>query len=211
MSCPSDSGAGPGSIRRAAAGWLLPPVILASASPRRRELLAQLGLGFDVLPGHATEAEHEQLTARELCLLNAYRKARVVAKRHPDHLVIGADTVVNLETQSLGKPKDVTDARRMLGQLSARTHQVYTGVCLLHLRTHRERLFAEMTHVTFRRLSESAIRAYVQTVHTLDKAGAYAIQERGGDLVANLAGSYSNVVGLPMERLQAELAAWPSP
>lgn len=168
-----------------------------------------MGVEFEVLPGHAEEAEHDQLTARELCLLNAYRKARVVAKRQPDHLVIGADTVVYLDTQSLGKPKDVAEARQMLARLSGRTHQVFTGVCLVHLRSHRERLFADMTQVTFRPLSESAIHAYVAAVNTLDKAGAYAIQERGGELVANMVGSYSNVVGLPLECLKTELAAWP--
>ncbi len=187
----------------------MPPLILASASPRRRELLTQLGVEFEVVPGHAEEAEHDQLTGQELCQLNAYRKARVVARRHPDHLVIGADTVVYLGTRSLGKPKDVAEAMRMLAQLAGQTHHVLTGVCLVHLRGHRERLFAETTEVTFRSLSQAVIQAYVNAVQTLDKAGAYAIQERGGDLVANLVGSYSNVVGLPLERLRSELAAWP--
>jgi septum formation protein len=187
----------------------LPPIILASASPRRRELLAQLGLAFEVVPGHAAEAEDDHFTGRELSLLNAHRKARAVAKRHPDHLVIGADTVVYLGTRSLGKPRTVAEAAEMLAQLSGHTHQVLTGVCLLHLRGHHERLFAETAEVTFRALSAATIRAYVNTVHTLDKAGAYAIQERGGELVANLVGSYSNVVGLPLERLRAELLAWP--
>ncbi|MBK9137448.1 MAG: septum formation protein Maf [Verrucomicrobia bacterium] len=187
----------------------LPPIILASASPRRRELLARLGVRFEVVPGHAEEAEHDELTGRELCLLNAHRKARVVAKHHPDHLVIGADTVVYLGTRSLGKPVDDADARRMLALLSGETHQVLTGVCLLHLRGHRERLFADVTEVTFRSLSPEAIAAYVAAVQTLDKAGAYAIQERGEELVAGIQGSHSNVVGLPLERLRAELLAWP--
>lgn len=186
----------------------LPPSILASASPRRRELLAQLGIAFEVVPGNADEVEQGPLTAREVCLLNAHRKARVVAKRHPDHLIIGADTVVALGTRLFGKPRDAADAMAMLEQLSGRTHQVFTGVCLLHLRRHRERLFAEMTHVTFRPLTDEVIHAYVTAVNTLDKAGAYAIQERGGEIVANIVGSYSNVVGLPIETLQAELEAW---
>lgn len=187
----------------------LPSVILASASPRRRELLAQLGIEFDVVPGNAAEVERGPLTAREVCLLNAHRKARVIAKRHPDHLVIGADTVVALGTRLFGKPRDAADAMAMLGRLSGRTHEVFTGVCLLHLRRHSERLFAELTQVTFRTLTDVAIHAYVTAVNTLDKAGGYAIQERGGDIIANIVGSYSNVVGLPIEVLGAELAAWP--
>jgi len=186
----------------------LPPVILASASPRRVELLGQLGLAFDVIPAEVEELHQEHMTVREVSLLNASRKARSVAKRFPDHLVVGADTLVALGTRLYGKPVDEADAFRMLRELAGQTHQVVTGVCLQHRRGHREQLFAEVTAVTFRPLADEQIEAYLTATRPFDKAGAYAIQERGGDLVANVEGSYSNVVGLPLERLRRELAAW---
>lgn len=186
----------------------LPPVILASASPRRVELLRQLIFPFKVVPSAADECEHEQFTAWEVAQLNAYRKARAVAKKCPDALVVGADTVVCLGTTLYAKPRDERDAHRMLLELQGRTHDVVTGVCLLHLRSHRQRLFADSTAVTFRKLSGAKVRDYVAKVHTLDKAGAYAIQDEGESIVESICGSYTNVVGLPVERLRAELAAW---
>ena len=186
----------------------LPPVILASASPRRVELLRQLVFRFKVMPSAADECEHEQFTAWEIAQLNAHRKARAVAKKCPDALVVGADTVVCLGTTLYAKPRDERDAHRMLLELQGQTHEVVTGVCLLHLRSHREHLFTESTAVTFRKLSSAKVREYVAKVHTLDKAGAYAIQEEGESIVEGICGSYTNVVGLPVERLRAELAAW---
>jgi septum formation protein len=186
----------------------LPPVILASASPRRVELLRQIVFRFRVLPSDAPECEHEQFTAWEVAQLNAHRKARLIAKQHPDHLVIGADTVVCLGTKFYNKPADAADARRMLRELSGKTHQVVTGVCLLHLRGHREALFCDTTLVKFHRLTPAVIRQYVATANPLDKAGAYGIQDQGELLVADLHGSYTNVMGLPVERLRAELRAW---
>lgn len=186
----------------------LPPLILASASPRRSELLRQLGVEFQVVPALVEELYHEFLTARELSLVNACRKARSVAKRFPDHLVLAADTLVTCHGRLYGKPTGPEDAGRMLGELSGKTHQVVTGVCLLQLRSHRQSAFADTTDVTFRTLAREQMEAYLAAVDTRDKAGSYAIQERGGDLVATLAGSYSNVVGLPLERLRAELESW---
>ncbi|MFN3408140.1 MAG: Maf family protein [Limisphaerales bacterium] len=188
----------------------LPPVILASASPRRVELLRQIVFRFRVLPSAAPECEHEQFTAWEVAQLNAHRKARLIAKQHPDHLVIGADTVVCLGTKFYNKPADAADARRMLRELSGKTHQVVTGVCLLHLRGHREALFCDTTLVKFHRLTPAVIRQYVATANPLDKAGAYGIQDQGELLVADIHGSYTNVMGLPVERLRAELRAWPA-
>ena len=184
------------------------PIILASASPRRAELLRKTGLKFRVVPSDAPEVHHEQLTVRELCLVNAYRKARVVAKNIPDALVLGADTLVCLGTRLFGKPADLAEAEQMLQQLQGRTHQVVTGVCLIHLRRHQQSLFAENTSVTFRRLSAKQIRHYLKAIHPLDKAGAYAIQEKGDLIVEKISGSYSNVVGLPVERLRSELSSW---
>jgi len=186
----------------------LPPLILASASPRRSELLRQLGCEFEVVPASAVEVQHEQLTPRELVQINAYRKARFVAKKCPDALVLGADTVVCLDTAVFGKPADLAVARRMLEQLQGREQEVVTGVCLLHLRRHRQRIFCDSTRVVFRRLDSEQIRQYVGRINPLDKAGAYAIQEHGDTIIKAITGSFSNVVGLPLERLQAELENW---
>lgn len=187
-----------------------PRLILASASPRRQELLRGLGCEFEVVPSDAAEVHNEQLTAREVSQINAYRKARSVAKRFPDALVLGADTLVYLDQTLYGKPVDLTDALRILARLQGRTHQVVTGVCLIHLRGHRQKLFFESTDVTFRSLTTEAIQSYLALMNPLDKAGAYAIQEHGERLIHEISGSQSNVVGLPMERLQAELNAWPT-
>ena len=186
----------------------LPPLILASASPRRAELLKLLQVKFKILPGHADEVAHEHLSPLEICQLNAHRKARVIAKKIPDALVLGADTLVFLDNEILGKPRSRADARRMLARLQGRTHQVVTGVCLIHLRAHRERIFAVSTDVLFHPLDARQIRDYLRHINPLDKAGAYAIQERGELLIAEISGSFSNVVGLPVEKLRAEFAAW---
>ncbi len=189
----------------------LPPLILASASPRRVELLRQLRFEFRVVPSQTPETHHEHLTARELSQLNAYRKARCVAKQFPDALVLAADTLVYLDETLFGKPASLEAAYQMLELLQGRTHQVVTAICLLHLREHRQRLFAESTAVTFRPLDAVKIRRYLNQVNPLDKAGAYAIQEQGDLIVQKIAGSYTNVVGLPLERLTAELNAWARP
>jgi septum formation protein len=180
-------------------------LILASGSPRRRELLGRLGVTFDIVVSDATELEHEHLTVPELCQLNAYRKARAVAKRHPDALVIGADTLVYLGTRAFGKPGNLAEATSMLQALQGRTHRVATGVCLIHLRNHRACTFADVTEVQFKRLSAAAIRTYLARVDPMDKAGSYAIQEHGERIVRGIVGSHSNVVGLPLERLEIEL------
>ena len=186
----------------------LPSLILASASPRRAELLGQLPVEFRVLPGTVAEVAHEHLSPQEICQLNAHRKARVVAKRFPDELVLGADTLVFLDTAILGKPADRAAARDMLARLQGRTHQVVTGVSLIHLRGHQERIFAVSTDVTFLPLDGAQIDRYLARIQPLDKAGGYAIQEHGELIISEISGSYSNVVGLPLERLAAELAAW---
>ena len=188
----------------------LPPFILASASPRRAELLRQLKLDFKVVPSDALEVFDDNLSPLELCQLNAHRKARAVAKKDPDALVMGADTLVFLDHQIFGKPKDAAEAKKMLLQLQGQTHQVVTGVCLIHLRKHRERIFAVSTDVVFRVLNAAQIDEYLATINPLDKAGAYAIQENGEMIVSEISGSFSNVVGLPIEKVQEELATWDS-
>ncbi|HEX7469345.1 MAG TPA: Maf family protein [Verrucomicrobiae bacterium] len=186
----------------------LPPLILASASPRRAGLLRQLDLKFQVLPGDATELSDDQLSPFEICQLNAHRKARAVARKFPDALVIGADTLVFLDRKILGKPATLAEAQTMLEKLQGRTHQVVTGVSLIHLRVHRESVFAVSTDVRFRALTAKQIRHYLSQMNPLDKAGAYAIQEHGDLIIEEISGSFSNVVGLPLERLEAELSRW---
>jgi septum formation protein len=180
-------------------------LILASTSPRRAELLRQLKLEFKVVPSDATEICDGQLSPLELCQLNAHRKARAVAKNIPDAFVLGADTLVFLGQEIFGKPRNLDEAKQMLAKLQGRAHQVVTGVSLIHLRAHRERLFAASTSVTFLPLTAEQINDYLDKINPLDKAGAYAIQENGDKIVAGISGSYSNVVGLPVEKLQEEL------
>lgn len=186
----------------------LPPIILASESPRRVELLRRLAPDFKIVPSEASEIHQEQLTAGETVQINAYRKARTVAKKNPDALVLAADTLVYLESELFGKPKDLEQAYLMLERLHGKTHQVVTGVCLLNLRNHRQKLFTETTSVQFKRLDAVKIRRYLTKVNPLDKAGAYAIQDEGSAIVESISGSYTNVVGLPLERLKVELDAW---
>ena len=146
-------------------------LILASASPRRAQLLRSAGVRFVVCTSHTTELEAEHLTPFETAQVNAYRKAYAVAKSHPDSTVLGADTVVHLDEQFFGKPTSMRDAERMLGVLQGRAHLVVTGVCLLHGRSRRRHTFAVSTSVTFRKLSLEAIRDYLSRVNPLDKAG----------------------------------------
>ena len=185
-----------------------PAIILASASPRRAQLLRELGVEFRVMASEVPELHHEQLTAVEVCQINAYRKARSIAKKVPDRLVLAADTLVYLGTKLFGKPANLEEAYDMLQELQGQTHQVVTAICLMQLREYRYRVFADSTAVTFRRLKAPTIRKYLNKVNPLDKAGAYAIQEEGDLIVEQVTGSYSNVVGLPVERLSTELQQW---
>ena len=186
----------------------LPPLILASTSPRRAELLRLLDIEFRVVPSDASELHDDQFTASEIAQLNAYRKARAVAKKFPDSLVIGADTLVYLGTRLFGKPASQEEAYTMLKELAGHTHQVVTGICLMHLRGHRERIFSDITDVRFRTLGVKHIQHYLVQMNPLDKAGAYAIQDGGELIIEEICGSFSNVVGLPVERLGEELKAW---
>jgi septum formation protein len=183
-------------------------LVLASASPRRNDLLRELGLSFEVVPGNAVEVMSQSMRPADLCQINAYRKARAVAKHHPDAVVLGADTLVCLGPNVFGKPTDLNEAFTMLSMLQGQTHEVITGVCLLHLREHRQRVFAVSTTVKFRPLRTSEIRRYFELVHPFDKAGAYAIQEQGDMIVESFDGSLTNVIGLPLERLAEELEQW---
>ncbi|MCE2826442.1 MAG: Maf family protein [Verrucomicrobium sp.] len=188
-----------------------PPLVLASASPRRVELLRTLVPHFQVLPSDAAELHDAGLGVRPLCEENARLKAAAVAKAHPGSLVIGADTLVWIDGQPLGKPADLTEAVAMLHRLSGREHQVVTGVCLIHGATGRCEGFSDLTRVRFRPLDDAGIDRYLAAVHTLDKAGGYALQQHGDWLVESVTGSRSNVIGLPVEALREALERWGVP
>ena len=182
------------------------PVILASASPRRKELLAGMGIPFEAIPAETEEiSAGSGLPAEEIVRLNAVRKASAVAAGHPDSLVIGSDTVVECGGRIFGKPSSPEEAVSMLKTLSGRSHRVMTGVALQLKQTGLNRSFTEISHVVFKELSDETIREYMRLVNVMDKAGAYAIQEHSELILARLDGSLSNVIGLPVERLTAEL------
>jgi septum formation protein len=181
-----------------------PRLILASASPRRRELLALLGHRYEVVPSAYDEVLPDYhpdpaALARHL----AAEKALDVAPAHPGALVIGADTIVALGDRVYGKPVDGADAARMLRELSGRTHQVFTGVAVVDTRVPgaEPHGFSSGTDVVFRELEDAEIRAYVATGEPLDKAGGYAIQGYGAVLIQGIRGDYPNVVGLPLTPL----------
>lgn len=175
------------------------PLILASASPRRAELLRNAGISFTVEPAHIPEQPLPGEPPLQYAQRLARDKARAVYARHSDDVVLGADTVVVVDEHLLEKPQDATDAARMLSLLSGRAHQVITGVCLVA--KGYEKTEAETTEVRFSVLSESEIANYVQTGEPMDKAGAYAIQGMASRWVERIDGCYFNVVGLPVPSL----------
>ena len=181
-------------------------IVLASASPRRRELLQRAGVTFTVRVSDADEQISPDTPPHEAVMSLARQKAQAVAKSCPDDLVIGADTVVVYDGAILGKPADAADAVRMLRMLSGKTHTVYTGVCLLS--PGKTETFFEQTQVTFYPLTQQEIEAYVATGEPMDKAGAYGIQGRGCTLVQGICGDYFNVVGLPVAALCRRLSAY---
>lgn len=174
-------------------------LILASASPRRRELLAQLGVPFEVMTADVIEHEEPSTDPRVMVAHNAALKADWVAERHPAAWVLGADTTVFLDGVALNKPGDLGEARAMLRRLSGRTHTVFTGVALRQRAAGMAIDEGVASEVTFKSLTEDVIDEYLATVSTLDKAGGYAIQERGELIVAGYQGSLTNIVGLPLE------------
>ena len=172
------------------------PIILASQSPRRRELLSHYGIPFVVDPSEADE-EHVDGSGAERVQKLAYAKCREVASRHPGRMVLAADTLVCVDDEILGKPKDEEDAARMLRLLSGRAHEVHTGVCL-QLPDGRQLCGVDTAKVYFMTLSQENIRRYIATGEPMDKAGGYGIQGRAGIFVSHIEGSPSNVIGLPL-------------
>lgn len=174
-------------------------LILASGSPRRSELLAREGIAFTIIPAEVEELKGGSLPAEELALTNASLKARDVAQSHQNDLIMGADTIVVVEGQVLGKPRDLDEGAQMLRILSGKWHEVITGVALVS--GGKESLFAETTRVRFQILSEKDILDYHERVHVLDKAGGYAIQDGGDCIIAEVEGCRDNVMGLPVQRV----------
>lgn len=181
------------------------PLILASASPRRRELLQNAGLRFRVIPSQTAEEVRPGEAPRDYVQRTARDKARAVARDHPAAWILAADTIVEIDGQILGKPRDEADGRRMLGLLSGRHHRVMTAFVVLGAEHQVERLVTST--VRFKPLSEAQVGAYLASGEPADKAGAYAIQGQGRALVADMQGSYTNVVGLPMDEILACLQA----
>jgi septum formation protein len=177
----------------------VPRLILASASPRRRELLTQLGVAFAVVVAEVTEHEEASTDPRVMVAHNAALKADWVAARHPRAVVLGADTTVFIDGTALNKPRDGTEARAMLRRLSGRTHTVFTGVAVRRLEDGLRIDEGVASEVTFKALDEAVIEAYLARVNTLDKAGGYAIQEHAELIVAGQRGSLTNIIGLPIE------------
>lgn len=186
----------------------VPRFVLASGSPRRRQLLAEAGYEFEVVASPVEEVSHAWFTIRELTICNATRKALGVAQTSPDAVVLGADTLVGLDNKVLGKPADLKEAAQILRQLSGRTHEVWTAVCLCHSASGRSQNFQVVSRVEFRDLTDRAIQDYFKKVNPLDKAGAYAAQGHGKEIIRGIEGSYSNVVGLPMETTVRWLGAF---
>jgi septum formation protein len=178
------------------------PLILASASPRRRELLGSLGVTFEVIPAEVVEHEAPDADPREMVRHNAALKADWVAARHPTATVIGADTTVFVGRTVLNKPRDAADARAMLRLLSGTTHTVFTGLAVRRLADGLQLDQGVASEVTFKPLAEEVIEQYLARVHTLDKAGGYAIQEYPELIVAGFTGSLTNIVGLPVEEMK---------
>lgn len=181
------------------------PLILASVSPRRSELLLEAGYEFEIIAPDVEEAHDESLTCEELTIENAKRKALAVARMRPDAVVIGADTLVYLDLIPIAKPRDMEDAAAMLRRLGGRTHEVCTGVAIAAQGGLELLTFHVVSDVTFKVLTDDVIRDYHSRIEPLDKAGAYAIQDESTMIIESVQGSWSNVKGLPMEQLGIEL------
>lgn len=175
-------------------------MILASRSPRRRELLGIISENFEIIPAVGEENIPDGTEPKDAVVMLARQKAEEIAAAHSGEVIVAADTIVVIDNKILGKPRDEADAVEMLGALSGSTHTVYTGVCVIFA-DGAEESFAERTDVEFYPLSESEIAEYIATGEPMDKAGAYGIQERGALLVKRISGDFYNVMGLPVSRL----------
>jgi septum formation protein len=182
-----------------------PRLVLASASPRRRQLLADAGYNFEVVAPVVKELHPDKLTLREATSCNALRKGLAVARAHPGRVVLAADTLVALDQQLIGKPADRAEAARLLRLLSGRMHFVVSSVFIAHLSRGKSLAFSVLSRVVFKKLSDRMIGEYLATIDPLDKAGGYAAQGTGRAIIARIIGSRSNVIGLPLEKTAAAL------
>ncbi len=180
-------------------------LLLAAESPRRKELLARLGIPFEARVFPTREFSDREIPPAELPARNARLTAEAPPMHCPDAVVLGADTVILLDGRIIGKPRDLDDARNTLRTLSGRAHQVVTGVALVRRDPPVLRLWSETTTVRFKVLSPATVDEYLAAVNVLDKAGSYGIQEHGDMLVESVDGEVENVIGLPLRRLAAEL------
>ncbi|MDZ7360926.1 MAG: Maf family protein [candidate division KSB1 bacterium] len=187
------------------------PLILASASPRRAEILQKIGLKFIIRPSAVDENISENLPPAEYAVELAKRKARPVAETVASGIVIGADTIVVLGKEILGKPASETEACAMLQKLSGKTHRVFTGFAVVDRPSNREIAGVEMTEVTFRELASAEIAAYVRSGGAMDKAGAYGIQDMSAVFCERLNGCFYNVVGFPLTKFYLTLRAFYAP
>ena len=182
-----------------------PKIILASTSPRRRELLALLGITFEVLAPTCEEIPNPHLSPLDQVQQFAQDKAQSVSKDHHDALVLGSDTVIEIDGKLLGKPKDIEEAESMLEQLRGRVHQVHTGVALVQELTNLSAYFVETAKVWIKKFDKEQLAHYVDTKESLGKAGAYSIQGEGQKLIEKIEGDYPTIVGLPLWRVAKEL------
>jgi nucleoside triphosphate pyrophosphatase len=175
-------------------------ILLASTSPRRRELLGLLGLPFRIVPPICDETPSPHLSPSEQARQFARDKAQSVANHHPKGLVIGSDTVIEIEGKLLGKPENMQEAELMLRSLRGKCHQVHTGVAIIQQATHVSIDFIETAHVWIKSFDETTLQSYLATKESLGKAGAYSIQGEGAQLIEKITGDYPTIVGLPLLR-----------
>lgn len=183
-------------------------IILASGSPRRKELLELADVPFEIVVSEVEETIGAYSSPSDIVMSLALQKASAVAENHSDHVVIGADTIVTYDSHILGKPSNEAEAKEMLRLLSGKTHEVYTGVAIIS--KEKTATFYERTEVTFWELTEEEIDVYVASKEPLDKAGSYGIQGKGSIFVQHIQGDYYSVVGLPIARLVRELKQFDS-
>jgi septum formation protein len=181
-------------------------LLLASNSPRRRDLLAEAGFQFEIWSPEVAERFDSDLTLRELTAFNAIRKAMAAARAHPQRIVLAADTLVAIDDNLLGKPANMSEAVAMLQHLSGQAHEVCTSVSICHLLFGKSFGFSVISRVRFRRLGRAEIDRYLARINPLDKAGGYAAQGFGAEIIQKIDGSFTNVVGLPMEKTVPALA-----
>lgn len=182
-----------------------PKIILASTSPRRSELLKQIGLDFTVMPSQYEEDMTLKMSPKNLAKTLAYGKAKDLVGKVKEGIIIGVDTFLVLGSRRIGKPKDSQDALKILQTLSGKTIKVYSGIAIIDSATGKELVDYEITKVKFKKLSKEEIEHYVKTGEPLDKAGAFAIQGMGAIFISSIKGCYSNVIGLPLHNLYKNL------